>query len=386
MTREHARTAYRSGGNAAFARSPSTGAGPLRESRLHDSFPMRSIASFAALVLVACGSGTERPSLVTSTSTTAGATAARACAYVTNWGGDDVCAVIVPEGRSRGCVRTGPKPHGIALSRDGARVFVSNEGANTVTAIDATSLRVIGEVPVGRNPNQIALSPAGDHLWVTNNGDDSVTVVDTATLGVVRTIPVGRAPHIIVTNAARNAAMITSEGDGALDLYDLSSFERIARVPVFGYPRVVAATRTGDVAFLTVRWLNGALVVDLLGKGPRDRVALGEVRFAKEGKDAHGIALASDERTLLITTQMTDRLTFVDTTTLEVRGGVTVGRNPNWVEVTPDGRLAVVSNTDDDSLSIVDITERRVLGTVRVGKSPKRLAVGPCAKEMGDTR
>lgn len=385
MTREHARIAYRVWRRRSVCATAGHGAGSLRESRLHDSFPMRAIASFAALVLVACGSGTERPSLVTSTSATAGATAARACAYVTNWGGDDVCAVIVPEGRSRGCIRTGPKPHGIALSRDGTRVFVSNEGANTVTAIDATNLRVIGEVPVGRNPNQIALSPAGDHLWVTNNGDDSVTVVDTATLGVVRTIAVGRAPHIIVKNAARNAAIITSEGDGALDLYDLSTFERLARVPA-GYPRVLAATRTGDVAFLTVRWLNGALVVDLSGKGPRDRIALGEVRFAKEGKDAHGIALAPDERTLLITTQMTDRLTFVDTTTLEVRGGVTVGRNPNWVEVTPDGRLAVVSNTDDDSLSIVDITERRVLGTVRVGKGPKRLAVGPCAKEMGDTR
>ncbi len=60
--------------------------------------------------------------------------------------------------------------------------------------------------------------------------------------------------------------------------------------------------------------------MDLSGKGPRDRIALGEPKFASEGKDAHGIALTPDGRTLLITTQMTDELTFIDPRTLAVLG------------------------------------------------------------------
>lgn len=52
------------------------------------------------------------------------------CAWVTSYGGDDICGVAVPSGATLGCIRTGAKPHGIALSRDGARVYVSNEGAN----------------------------------------------------------------------------------------------------------------------------------------------------------------------------------------------------------------------------------------------------------------
>jgi len=198
-------------------------------------------------------------------------------------------------------------------------------------------MKPVGSVKVGREPNQVALSPAGDRLWVTNHADSTASIINTATLAVERTIPVGREPHVIVTNAARNVAIVTSEGDGALDVFDLASFERVSRQPLFGFPRVLAATRSGDTAFLTIRWLNGALAVDLQGKGPFDRVALGEPRFAAEGKDAHGIALTPDERTLLITTQMTDELTFIEPKSLAVLGRVTIGHNPNWIGVTADG-------------------------------------------------
>src|SRR5690606_37785269 len=106
-------------------------------------------------------------------------------------------------------------------------------------------------------------------------------------------------------------------------------------------------------------------------------------RFAPEGKDAHGIALTPDGRVVLLTTQMTDQLTFIDATTLDVIEQIRVGRNPNWVEVTPDGRIALISTTDDDSVSIVDVPGRRVLSTTRVGRQPKRLAVGRCAAREG---
>lgn len=350
---------------------------PRSDRALQERHRMRAtIACLAALVLGSCGGSTPAPPLQVGSPSSE--PAAPACAYVTSWGEDDVCAVSVPDGRRLGCARTGSKPHGIALSRDGSRLYVSNEGADTLTVVDPAAMQAVGEVPVGRVPNQIALTPAGDQVWVTNNHDDSVSVVDTATLTVARTIPVGRRPHIIVTDAARNAAIITSEGDGALEVYDLSSYERTAQIPVFAYPRVLAVAGSGDVAFLTIRWLNGALAIDLGGKGPVDRIALGEPRFAPEGKDAHGIALTPDKRVLLLTTQMTDRLTFIDAGTMEVLGDVEVGRNPNWVEVTPDGRAAVVSTTDDDSVSIVDVATRRVITTVAVGKNPKRLAVGQC--------
>ncbi len=311
-------------------------------------------------------------------STGAPVPATRECAWVTSWGGDDVCGVEVPSGRRLGCVRTGARPHGVAISRDGSRVYVSNEGTNTLTVVDARAGRAVSEVPVGATPNQLALTPDGRHVWVLNNADSSISIVSTEAHAIERTVPSGRGPHIIVMNAARNAAVVTSEGDASLEVFDLSSYERVSHIPVYGWPRVLAVTNDGTTAFLTIRWLNGALAVSLGGEGPTGRVALGEPRFAREGKDAHGIALTPSGSELLITTQVTGVLTFVDSTTLERRAALSVGRDPNWVALTSDSRFAVVSNTGDNTVSIVDVPSRRLVTSVEVGRQPKRLAVGRC--------
>lgn len=305
-------------------------------------------------------------------------TARASCAWVTSFGGSDVCGIGVPSGEPLGCVTTGKTPHGVALSADGARLFVSNEGAGTVAVVDTARKAVVSALRVGRQPNQIALTPSGDQLWVLNNGDSTVSVVKTVDFSMVRTLPAGRAPHVIAMNPAKNNAVVTSEGDGTLDLFDLHTLERVSRIPVFGFPRVLVVDATGETAFLTIRWLNGALLVDLKGRGPRERIALGEPRFALEGKDAHGVALTPDGRTLLLTTQMTGEMTFADPVSLAVRARLTVGRNPNWVEVTRDGRYAVVSNTDDDTAAVVDVGAMKVVKTTRVGRQPKRLVVGDC--------
>lgn len=302
----------------------------------------------------------------------------QSCAWITSFAGNDVCGIAVPSGEPLGCVATGNKPHGIALSADGSRLYVSNEGAGTVTVVDARAKRAIAELRVGRQPNQIALTPSGDQLWVSNNGDSTISIVATSGASVVRTIPAGRAPHVIAMNPAKKTAIVTSEGDGTLDVFDLGTFERVSRIPVFAFPRVLVVDPAGETAFLTIRWLNGALLVDLGGRGPRERIALGEPRFAPEGRDAHGVALTPDGRTLLLTTQMTGDLTLVNPVSLAVRGRVVVGRNPNWVGVTADGRHAIVSNTDDDSAVVVDIAAMKVVATSRVGRQPKRLVVGNC--------
>ena len=191
-----------------------------------------------------------------------------------------------------------------------------------MTVIDTGAKRAIAELRVGRQPNQVALTPSGDQLWVLNNADSTISVVRTADASIARTIPAGRAPHVIAMNPAKGTAIVTSEGDGTLDLFDLRTLERVSRVTVFGFPRVLVVDAAGETAFLTVRWLNGALLVDLAGRGPRERIALGEPRFAAEGKDAHGVALTPDGRTLLLTTQMTGEMTLIDPATLAVRGRV----------------------------------------------------------------
>lgn len=107
-----------------------------------------------------------------------------------------------------------------------------------------------------------------------------------------------------------------------------------------------------------------------------DRIALGELKFSPEGKDAHAIAVTPDGRELWIATQATNDVTVLSTADHCVLAKVQVGRDPNWLEFTPDGSLAVISNTGSGDVSIIDVAARKVVRTVQVGKAPKRLAVG----------
>ena len=157
---------------------------------------------------------------------------------------------------------------------------------------------------------------------------------------------------------------------------DASSWQITGSTFLRAFPRVLAITPDEKKVYQTIRWLNGALVVDPAKKTVVDRIALGEPMFAVEGKDAHGLAITADGSELWITTQTTNSVTILDVESHEVLGRIRVGKNPNWIGFTPDGKLAVVSNTSSQSVTIINVAARAVVGTVEVGASPKRLVVG----------
>jgi YVTN family beta-propeller protein len=250
------------------------------------------------------------------------------CAYITSYGSEEVCGIRVPNAESIGCVRTGEKPHGIALAQGGSCLYVSDEGSNTVSVVDASAMRVVTTIAVRQRPNQIALTPDGGSLGVTNNADHSVSVVDTASNEVTRTLEVGRNPHIVAMNTPRGQALVTTEGDGAVEVFDLDTFERTRQISGHGFPRVLTVAPQGDRAFLTLRWLNGALVLDPEGGQVRARLSVGERTFAEAGKVAHGIAVTHDGEFILLTTQTSGELTSINAHTLAAVGGVRVGAKP----------------------------------------------------------
>ncbi|MCH8212267.1 MAG: beta-propeller fold lactonase family protein, partial [Planctomycetes bacterium] len=113
-------------------------------------------------------------------------------AYVTNFAGDGISVIDPAAGRLIAHIKTGSKPHGVAIAPDGDAVYVSNEGSGTVSIIDPATNVVVATIDVGKGPNQLAVSADGRHLFVTLHEEDALAVVDVAKRRVVERVPVGR--------------------------------------------------------------------------------------------------------------------------------------------------------------------------------------------------
>jgi YVTN family beta-propeller protein len=99
-------------------------------------------------------------------------------------------------------------PFGVAIAPDKSRIFVTSAGSECVTAIDtnrmlafirahrepfaedlsASAHYVVARIPVGKNPRGVAMSRDGARLYVANHLDDTISVIDTRTLRVVQTL------------------------------------------------------------------------------------------------------------------------------------------------------------------------------------------------------
>ncbi len=86
-------------------------------------------------------------------------------------------------------------PGGVAVARDGSRVFVTDQATDAVLVFRTDPPAADGvPVPVGQSPQAAVLSPDGRHLYVGNVLSHDVSVVDTVRREVVATVHIGSRP------------------------------------------------------------------------------------------------------------------------------------------------------------------------------------------------
>src|SRR6204780_1158605 len=85
---------------------------------------------------------------------------------------------------------------GLSLSCDSAfafRAYVTNEKGNSVSVIDTDKMEVIATVKTGQRPRGIEVSRDGKFVYVAIGDDDTVQIIDTKSLNVVGELPSGPA-------------------------------------------------------------------------------------------------------------------------------------------------------------------------------------------------
>lgn len=168
------------------------------------------------------------------------------------------------------------------------------------------TLRPMSPSAVASSGGSLALSPAEDLAAAVDTDNDRVLILGLARGSVTseRAIAVGRQPmQAAISSDGR--LFVTERGDRSASVYDIETGRRLCKTDA--------------------------------------------------GRDPVGIALAPDQRLLLVTSGIDHKATAIDTETFATRFVVSVPREPRGVAVTPDGKRALVAHIAGEPLSAIEL-------------------------------
>ncbi len=331
-------------------------------------------------------------SLPLATAAPAAAQSGKVWIVQTNSAGDNVHIIDPVTNEVVQVIEGIPKAHGVAAAPDGSALYFSNEIHRTLEIVPTDVMRVVDRIPLSGRPHNIAISNDGRKVYVAIiQGCSCVDVVDLESAQVVKSIPtLGTVHNVFMSPDGRHVAagMI---GARALTIIDTSS-----DVPVWslrfsgrstgGYPdggvRPMAFETHPDGStkrlFVQISNYHGVQVVDFATREVVEKLDMPSLPISRvtndalQGSPGHGLAVSPDGRQLWSTSKPNGHVYAWSLPELEYLGGVEVGHIPDWLTMTPDSRYLYVANAGSNDVSVVDTQEMREVVRIPVGQVPKR--------------
>jgi YVTN family beta-propeller protein len=257
--------------------------------------------------------------------------------------GDATGSVAVFDIEASRVTRTCPlpgRPSGLALSRDGTRLYATCGGVRgTVEVLDARTGGRLAGLLAGHTPTAPVVSPDGGTLYVCNRFDNDVSVIDLASKHTLARIPVLREPAaaaitpdgktLFVANFLPVGPTNTGYAAAAVSVIDTSSKEVAATIHLPNGStslRGVCVSPDGKHAYVThglARWqlptimlergrinTNAFSVIDAEAKTLVNTVLLDKVD--RGAANPWGVACTADGRYVCLTFAGTHELCVID--------------------------------------------------------------------------
>jgi YVTN family beta-propeller protein len=298
---------------------------------------------------------------------------------------DDNAALVDPHGLFvRARVPTGQGPHEVAVSADGRRAYVSNYGlaavfqpdgqrrnapGKTITVIDLTARSGRDSFDLGNftRPHGIAVSRNGERVWVTCEGAESVLELDAATGAIQSTWPTGQeVSHMLVATPDEAKLYVASIGSGSITVIDRARGATKTLVSGAG-TEGIDVSPDGRQVWASNRSDNTLTVVDTA----TDSVI---ARFPSGGQMPIRLKFTPDGRQVFVSNAKSNTVTVFDVRGRKRIGTVRVGAVPVGIQMAPDGRQAFVACTNDDRVKVIDVGRRKVVGSFFTGREPDGMA------------
>lgn len=282
--------------------------------------------------------------------------------------------------------KVGPRPYGIAASRDGKTVAVGVEDEECVKFYSLPDFELKGATKVGKMFNDhIVLSQDGKHVLVANFYSDDVVAIDIETRTESFRIKDCSAPHVVKYGPLMKHAFVTCKKVTGVAVIDPVERKQVKVIPLNVNPRSLTFSPDEKRLFFASFWVDGFFELDTAtGKvtklhkfdPPKDNADPQEVTY-------HGVEMLTD-KVLVAANEGRSYLDAVDVTTGKLLDRFTAVSKPCCVEKVPGpadaGVKLLVSNLGDGTLQLAELTAEnklKSLGKAAVGKAPKRVAFLP---------
>ena len=288
-------------------------------------------------------------------------------------------------------ITTDPKPHGLATSLDGAKVYVGSDRTGNLQLIDARSGTIEAQLGLGKDPNQMTLTADGRFAYVPMRGENAVAIVllqEKAGTGpstplLIKKIPMSEGPHDAYTSADGSRIYVGAQYGSAIGVFDPATQSLLHEIPTSDGVRPLEPSRDGKTLYAALSHLIGFVVVDPASRKVTRRVELAQLPDGVPkpylNTYTHALQLVKNDTELWVTDCVNDLIRIVRTSDLTEIAQIRVGKFPHWITVRPDGQVLFVSLWDSHAVAAIDINTRKVLTNIQFerGSGPKRILVAP---------
>ncbi len=276
-----------------------------------------------------------------------------------------------------------PKPHGLAASADGSKIYLASDRTGHFQVVDARRGAVIEQIKLGSDPNQMTLTKDGRFAYVPMRGEDAVAIVQLNPLSLIKKIPMNKGPHDAYTAANGRRIYVGAQYGSAIGVFDPDSQSLVRQIATADGVRPMQPTEDGKLLYAALSNLLGYVVVDPWKGEVLRRVELGTLPDGLPEPYletwTHALALVNNDQELWVTDCINDLIRIVRTSDHKEIAQIRVGHFPHWFTPRPDGQVMFVSLWYSDAVAAIDVKTRKVLANIQFarGGGPKRILVAP---------
>jgi YVTN family beta-propeller protein len=278
-------------------------------------------------------------------------------------------------------IKVDMKPHGLAASSDGSKVYLASDKTGNFQVVDARRGVVTGTIPVGNDLNQMTLTKDGKFAYVPVRGESKIAVVQLDPLRLVKKLLSPPGPHDAYTSIDGSRVYVGAQFGDTIVVIDPATQTEVDKIPMADGVRPMEPSHDGTLLYVALSKLLGFEVLDLQTKEVTRRVSLGTlpdgVPEPYRETWTHALQLTPDGKELWVTDDINDLIRIVRLSDMKEVAQIRTGHFPHWFALRPDGKVLFVSLWFSDVVAAIDIASRKVLANIQFerGTGPKRIMV-----------